>query len=198
MSGARSQGPKTTADGRRLTDARILARSSFVVGRWSNNDVRRSGRILAAVRAVIANVGARSTPARRHSGAVIATLAKASGSNLTESLRAQAEAASEAWREAISTRPARNLDRGRENRQRRFPLPPNRTGGSPASGSPVSGVYIEAGWRGQGLLAWCKAQAAQSMSWASADGRCRVRGLSSCVVSSVCFAGAFGPSRLWP
>jgi len=92
----------------------------------------------------------------------------------------------------------RGFDRGRENRQCRFPLPPNRTGGSPASGSPVSGVYIEAGWRGQGLLAWCKAQAAQSMSWASADGRCRVRGLSSCVVSSVCFAGAFGPSRLWP
>ena len=30
-------------------------------------------------------------------------------------------------------------DRGREKRFVRFPLPPNRTGGSPASGSPVDG-----------------------------------------------------------
>jgi hypothetical protein len=31
-------------------------------------------------------------------------------------------------------------DRGRERRFVRFPLPPNRTGGSPASGSPVDGL----------------------------------------------------------
>ena len=31
-------------------------------------------------------------------------------------------------------------DRGREKRFVRFPLPPNRTGGSPASGSPVDGL----------------------------------------------------------
>jgi len=31
------------------------------------------------------------------------------------------------------------LNRGREKRFVRFPLPPNRTGGSPASGSPVDG-----------------------------------------------------------
>ncbi len=30
-------------------------------------------------------------------------------------------------------------NRGREKRFVRFPLPPNRTGGSPASGSPVDG-----------------------------------------------------------
>ena len=30
--------------------------------------------------------------------------------------------------------------RGRERRFVRFPLPPNRTGGSPASGSPVDGL----------------------------------------------------------
>ena len=31
-------------------------------------------------------------------------------------------------------------DRGREKRFVRFPLPPNRTGGSPTSGSPVDGL----------------------------------------------------------
>jgi len=31
-------------------------------------------------------------------------------------------------------------NRGREKRFVRFPLPPNRTGGSPASGSPVDGL----------------------------------------------------------
>ena len=38
--------------------------------------------------------------------------------------------------------PARALDRGRESVMT-FPLPPNRTGGSPASGSPVGGFTCE-------------------------------------------------------
>lgn len=44
-----------------------------------------------------------------------------------------------------ATAPTTMSDRGRKNRLSRFPLPPNRTGGSPASGSPVGGVRIGTG-----------------------------------------------------
>jgi len=58
-----SGGWRQTADGRANPGA-------VVVRRRSNNDVRRSGRILAAVRAVIANVDSMrvAAPERRHSG----------------------------------------------------------------------------------------------------------------------------------
>lgn len=44
--------------------------------------------------------------------------------------------------------PAGSVDRGREGRlSSRSPLPPNRTGGFPASGSPVSGFHSGTGGR---------------------------------------------------
>ena len=42
-----------------------------------------------------------------------------------------------------SPRPRTPDNRGRERRLVSFPLPPNRTGGSPASGSPVGGSPLE-------------------------------------------------------
>gem|GEM_PF-3216689 len=58
------------------------------------------------------------------------------------------------------------LDRGRESRLSRLPLPPNRTCGSPAYGSPVSGLtYERTGRPGHGLSGESRAPARQRSDW---------------------------------
>jgi len=54
----------------------------------------------------------------------------------------------------------------------RLPLPPNRTGGSPASGSPVGGLTHEGtGRREHGLPASCRAHVRRRSGLASVDGQ---------------------------
>jgi hypothetical protein len=77
----------------------------------------------------------------------------------------------------------------------RPPLPPNRTGGSPASGSPVSGLLneqIEGGYTSPdrpvcGLAIVSKALLWQSICWASGDGQGHDRVRFRRAVSAGCF-----------
>ena len=59
------------------------------------------------------------------------------------------------------------------------PPPPNRTGGFPASGSPVSSLLHYGDWRFRvpGHQAGRRAQVSRSSGWASVDGRSHDRGL---------------------
>ena len=79
----------------------------------------------------------------------------------------------------------------------RPPLPPNRTGGIPASGSPVSGLTSErTEWPRRGPVPERTTPAWQRMHWGSDDGRCRALGHGDRRV----FGGYFGvaPESIHP
>ena len=121
-----------------------------------------------------------------HAGTVLDGCRKGGAKQSAKNSSGQALSGTTAYADAV------RFDRGRESET--LPLPPNRTGGSPASGSPVGGFTSERIDKpSHGRRSERTALARQRRHWASGDGPCR--GLDPGVpgARARCCAAACGP-----